>query len=111
MDAVRRSHYVRASGRSRRAPPKDAFVQFLLFLSAMLAGLTGFMSGERTVEPRQVEQAVAVASVLAEATPIAAQSVASAPPPAGAVGRTRAALPPLTTPLAGLAPVDERRLE
>jgi len=111
MDAARRSHYVRASGRSPRAAPKDAFVQFLLFLSAMLAGLTGFMSGERTVEPRQVEQAVAIASVLAEAAPVAADAVTLAPPPAVTVRRSRAKLPPATPRLATLARVDERRLE
>jgi hypothetical protein len=111
MDAARRSHYVRPSGRSPRAVPKDAFVQFLLFLSAMLAGLTGFMSGERSLEPRQVEQAVAIASVLAEAAPTAAVAVAPAALPAVTVGRSRATLPPATPRLATLARVDERRLE
>jgi hypothetical protein len=111
MDCGAPSHYVRASGRSCGRRRRTFRVQFLLFLSAMLAGLTGFMSGERTVEPRQVEQAVAVASVLAEAAPVAAETVALAVPPARTVGRVRTALPAATTRLPGLAPVDERRLE
>jgi len=87
-------------------------VQFLLFLSAMLAGLTGFMSGDRAVEPRQVEQAVAAASVLAEAVPASAEAVALAAVPAAAPPpRQRARLPALAPRLASLAPVDERRLE
>jgi hypothetical protein len=86
-------------------------LQFLLFLSAMLAGLTGFMSGERAVEPRQVEQAVAAASVVAEAAPMVAEAVALTRQPAAIPARPRAALPPAAPRLVSLARVDERRLE
>jgi hypothetical protein len=86
-------------------------LQFLLFLSAMLAGLTGFMSGERAVEPRQVEQAVAAAAVLAEAAPVAAEAVALRAPSAAIPAARRAALPPAGRRLASLPRVDERRLE
>ena len=86
-------------------------MQFLLFLSAMLAGLTGFMSGDRAVEPRQVEQAIAAASVLVEAAPATAEAVSLAAPSAGTPARPRAVLPPAGPRLQSLAPVDERRLE
>ena len=86
-------------------------MQFLLFLSAMLAGLTGFMSGDRAVEPRQVEQAIAAASVLAEAAPATAEAAALAPREAAVPARLRAPLPAATPRLHSLAPVDERRLE
>lgn len=111
MDGGARSHYVRASGRSGERRRRTFGLQFLLFLSAMLAGLTGFMSGERTVEPRQVERAVAIASVLAEAAPVAADAVTLPAPPAVALGRLRIAPRPATPARASLAPVDERRLE
>jgi len=87
-------------------------VQFLLFLSAMLAGFTGLMSGDRAVAPHQVEQAVAAASVLAEAAPAAVQSVASAAP-ARIVATAPCETPPspAASRLGNLAPVNERRLE
>lgn len=86
-------------------------LQFLLFLSAMLAGLTGFMSGERAVEPRQVEQAIAAASALAEAAPVATEAVALAIPSQPFHASRREALPRSAPRLTSLAPVDERRLE
>src|SRR3954471_24662280 len=49
--------------RKPRAPLErgvtDSRVQILLFLSAMLARLTGLISGDRAVEPRHVEHAIA----------------------------------------------------
>ena len=87
-------------------------MQFLLILSAMLAGLTGLVSGDRAVAPRQVEQAVAGAAALAEAAPASAEAAATASAPALRVPRLTSALrPAAVAPLAGRAPVDERRLE
>jgi hypothetical protein len=88
-------------------------VQFLLVLSAMLAGLTGFMSGDRTVEPRQVEQAVAAAAAIAQVAPATAEAAAVTAAPAAALPvRFRKAWSPASFAAPrGLAPVDERRLE
>jgi hypothetical protein len=90
-------------------------VQFLLVLSAMFASLTGFMSGDRTVEPRHMEQAVAAASAIADVTPVAVRTAEIAAPlslPAlAAPAVLRTFTPAAHAALAGLAPVDERRLE
>jgi hypothetical protein len=86
-------------------------VQFLLVLSAMLAGLTGFMSGDRAVEPRQVEQAVAAAAAVAQIAPAATEAAAAAPAAAIPVALRKAWSPASFAAPRGLAPVDERRLE
>jgi hypothetical protein len=91
---------------------RDSRVQFLLFLSAMLAGLTGLMSGDRAVEPRQVEHAVAAAAAVAEAAPVLkAEQIAEAPEAAAPSGSRRVHAAVTVTAPRAFARADERRQE
>jgi hypothetical protein len=78
----------------------------------MLAGLTGFVSGERAVEPRQVEQAIGAAAAAAESAPLAeTAALSAAPAPAASRFKRQGFAPASQAVPRGLAPIGERRLE
>jgi hypothetical protein len=86
----------------------------LLFLTALFAGFTGVFSGGRAVEPREVGQAFAAATAIAEIAPRPAARVAAQAfhqPLSFAPVAERAVAPAVPVLSPELAPVDERRRE
>ncbi|SNS63436.1 hypothetical protein SAMN06295912_1115 [Sphingomonas laterariae] len=88
-------------------------MQLLLFLSALLSGLTGVISGERVNAPSSLERASAEAAVvaeeLAEAVTQAAVVLLARPRPLAAASAPHFAV--ADAPLGDLRRVSERRLE
>jgi hypothetical protein len=116
MDGAGVSHYVAPAALVGERPDLDLVLELLLFLSAMLAGLTGLISGDRAVETRQVERtavafsaAVEVGARAAEAGKVASAAYAAPRRTFRATSVAEAAATAEALPQA--APVDERRLE